>query len=53
MEVPEVVVGVLLAGGRSSRMGGGDRQLERFRVLNGLSTRDAVKTREFVKTVVE
>ena len=27
MELPEVVVGVLLAGGRSSRMGGGDKCL--------------------------
>ena len=27
MELPEIVVGVLLAGGRSSRMGGGDKCL--------------------------
>lgn len=37
----------------AARMGGGDRQLDRFRVLNGLSPRDTVRTRDMVKIVVE
>ncbi len=37
----------------ANRMGGGDRQLERFRVLNGLGPKDAVRARDFVKIVVE
>lgn len=37
----------------AARMGGGERQLERFRVLNGLSPRDTVRPRDMVKIVVE
>lgn len=37
----------------AARMASGDRNLERFRVLNGLGPKDTVKTRDFVKIVVE
>lgn len=37
----------------ANRMGGGDRQLERFRVLNGLGPKDTVRARDFVKIVTE
>ncbi len=37
----------------AARMASGDRQLERFRVLNGLGAKDTVKTRDFVKIIVE
>jgi predicted Zn-dependent protease len=35
------------------RMGGGDRAIERFRVLNGLSANDTLKPGDLVKIVVE
>lgn len=37
----------------SHRMAGVDRQLERFRILNGLDAKSAVKARDRVKIVVE
>lgn len=37
----------------AARMSSGDRNLERFRVLNGLGPKDTVKTRDFVKIIVE
>lgn len=37
----------------SHRMAGVDRQLERFRILNGLDARSALKPRDRVKIVVE
>ena len=37
----------------SHRMAGVDRQLERFRILNGLDARATVKARDRVKIVVE
>src|ERR1700754_2643145 len=35
------------------RMAGVDRQLERFRVINGLDAKDTVKVRDRVKLVVD
>jgi predicted Zn-dependent protease len=35
------------------RMGGGDRAIERFRVLNGLGANDKLKPGDLVKIVVE
>jgi predicted Zn-dependent protease len=35
------------------RMAGVDRQLDRFRILNGLDAKSTVKARDRVKVVVE